>query len=245
VSCILVVTAVRLETRAVLAALTAPRRRRPATPPSWEGEAGTNRVTLVEGGVGPGAARRALLACPAPCDVVVSIGFAGALTPGLAPGDLVLPGTVLWEEEGALRRYTIPPGLLRAAADALPTSLAPTAARGNLLSSPVVLAAVAAKLTAARRYDALAVEMEAAALAAEAAARGAALLVLRAILDPLDLSIEGLPRNLEASWAARMRLAAMPGTWPLLMTLRRHAGAAKATLAMAARAVLPALRGEG
>jgi hypothetical protein len=104
------------------------------------------------------------------------------------------------------------------------------------------LAAVAAKRRAAERHAAVAVEMEAAALAAHAVERGVAFLALRAILDPADLSLEGLPPGLTASWAARARLVTMPGVWPLLATLRRHVAVATTALTRGARVVLPALR---
>jgi nucleoside phosphorylase len=195
----------------------------------------------VEGGVGHDAARRAVTVPAAPCDLVVSLGFAGALAPGLAPGALVLSGTIIWEEQGDVHRYDVPYEIVRMVEAALPPDLRGSVVRGTLLSSALVIATPAEKERAGRRYGAVAVEMEAAGLAASAAGRGIGFLPLRAILDPADLSLAGLPENLERSWAARVRLVRMPATWPLLVRLRHHLGAAGATLTRAATAVLPAL----
>jgi len=59
-----VVTAFRLETRAVLTALAQVERIRPATRPCWRGRAGTGEVVVVEGRVGPDGARAAVAALP-------------------------------------------------------------------------------------------------------------------------------------------------------------------------------------
>jgi nucleoside phosphorylase len=238
---ILIVTAVRPETRAAIAALSQPRRVRSAAQPCWQGRAGANHVTLIQAGVGHEAARRAVTAAPDPCSVIVSLGFAGALVPGPGTGDFVLSRTVLWDEDGQLRRHEVARGLLDTVETALPPELRHAALRGALLSSPVVLATPAQKQQAARHYGAVAVEMEAAALAGYAADRGIDFLALRVILDPVDLSLASLPKNLGTSWAARARLVGMPATWPLLLLLRRHATAAGTTLRKIASAILPAL----
>jgi hypothetical protein len=153
----------------------------------------------------------------------------------------VLSQTVLWDESGQLHRHEVARGLVDTVETALPPELRDAALRGALLSSPVVLATPAAKDQAARHYGAVAVEMEAAALAGYAADHGIAFLALRVILDPVDLSLAGLPKNLDTSWAARARLVGMPATWPLLLLLRRHVAAAGMTLRKVAAAVLPAL----
>ena len=239
---ITVVTALRPESLAVLAALERPRRIRSVSGPSWAGMAGANHVTIVQAGVGPEAARRAAAALAADGDVIVSLGFAGGLAPGLVPGDLVLPAVVVWEEGEVARRYVVHDAVLAQADAALQSDLGWRPTRGNLFSSPTVLAASAAKRRAAERHAAVAVEMEAAVLAAHAAERGVVFVALRAILDPADLSLEGLPPGLTESWTARARLVAIPSVWPLVATLRRHVAVAATALTRGARAVLPALR---
>jgi adenosylhomocysteine nucleosidase len=241
VSTTVLVTALRLETRAVLAALTRPRRVRPAVRPTWAARAGAHVVTVVEGGVGPDAARAATAALPAGAAVLGSVGFVGALAPDLVAGDIVVAEAIVWDERGSVRRHVVAPVLVEALVGALtPASPRPPRA-GAILSSPTVLAGVGAKRAAYDRHAAVAVEMESAALAAHAAARGTLFFALRVVLDPADLSLEGLPPELAVSWAARARVAAMPSVWPLLGTLRRHAATASTALTRALRTVLPAL----
>ena len=105
---------------------------------------------------------------------------------------------------------------LRGAADG-PTIVGP------LLSSPVVLATAAEKSAAGARYGAAAVEMEGAAMARYATQHGIPFLPVRAILDPLELSLGDLPPGIGTSWSARARLVAAPSLWPKLRTLHAHA----------------------
>jgi adenosylhomocysteine nucleosidase len=240
VSRVTVVTALRAESRAVLSALRQTRRVAHAERPTWRGTAGAHAITLVQAGVGPRAVRETVRLLP-PTDVLVSIGFAGALAPGLVAGDVVLPTAIVWEDAAGVQRYVVPVAPHAAVASALAAEWGRTMALGDLFSSPTVLAATSAKRVAGERHDAVAVEMEAGALAAHARAHGVAFLVLRAILDAADLSLEGLPPNLEVSWAARARLLTMPAIWPLIATLRHGVAVAKTALARSARVALPAL----
>ena len=237
---IVVVTAVRAETRATLAALVRPVRIASAALPCWEGSAGTNAVTVVQGGIGPDRARAAL-ADVADVGLIVSLGFAGALVEAAAPGDLVLPGTVVWEDGGDTRRYEVPSAVLAAATARVPADLDRRAVRGALWSSPVVVETPAAKRAAARRFGAVAVEMETAALVAIAGERGAAVLALRAILDGVDVALEDVPADLDVSWSARARLLTRPKAWPGVVALARHVPRAARTLTRAAAAILPGL----
>ena len=238
---IALVTALRLETRAALAALARTRRIRPAARPSWIGRAGTREIVVVQGGVGPAAAAAALAAVPRAATLLGSIGFAGALEPGLRPGDVVVASAILWDDAGVLRRYEVAPALVEALRRALDPVLPRPPSAGALFSSPTVLAGVAAKRATYERHDAAAVEMEAAALARYATTHELPLFALRAVLDPATLSLEGLPPNLDSSWAARARLATTPAVWPLLGALKRHADVAGRALTVALRAALPAL----
>ena len=240
-SATVIVTAVRLETRAVLAALRDVRRVRPAARPCWVTRAGAREVIVVEGGVGPAAVRAAAAALPPQARLVGSVGFAGALAPALMPGDVVVPSVIVWEEAGVEQRYEVPAVLVEAAMRVLVPVLPRRPQTGLLLSSPVVVAGVGAKRAAFDQHGALAVEMEAAALVHHARARGVPFFALRVVLDPADLSLENLPPNLDTSWVARARLATMPTVWPLLGTLRRHAATAGVELTRALRAVLPDL----
>ena len=236
-----VVTAVRAETRAVLAALTRPTRISIRGMRGWKGQAGNRSVTLLQAGVGPARARAALEALTAPYDLVVSIGFAGALVTGASPGDVVLPDTVVWEEAVGLHRYAVPVGTWHTAKRQLPADLATRALHGPLLSSPVVVATPAAKHAAAMRLGAVAVEMEAAALVTVACERGADVLILRAILDSVDVSLEDLPPDLDSSWRARAQLMGRPRAWPGVLSLAYRIPHVARALTRATAAVLPAL----
>jgi nucleoside phosphorylase len=203
--------------------------------PTWEGGLDDLAVTVIQAGVGPLRAARAARDLDSSYDLLVSCGFAGALRPALAVGALVIPERIVWAQ-GA---YEVEPALracLRAALARLPG--APSVA-GALLSSPSILATAAAKAAAGREHAAVAVEMEAAALAERARAVDRPLVPLRVILDPVDLSLEGLPPGLDTSWTARGRLLWTPTLWATALTLGRHAQVAETALR---RVVAPALR---
>ena len=236
----MLVTALRLETRAVLAALARVRRVRPARRPTWTGFVGAREITVVQGGVGPIAANAAAAAIPEGAGLVGSVGFAGALAPTLSPGDVVIPAAIVWLEDGG-GRYDVSPAVCDALSGALHPGMPGAACGGTLLSSASILAGVVAKRIAFERHAAVAVEMEAAALARWARARGVPFFALRVVLDPAALSLEDLPPNLDSSWTARARLATLPRAWPLLATLRRHAATAGLALTRALGAALPAL----
>jgi nucleoside phosphorylase len=238
---VVVATAVRPETRAVLAALRGVERRRAAARPTWTGRAGNARprVAVVEVGIGPDAVVAARSALPE-ARVLVSLGFAGACRSELAPGTLLLPDGVCWERDGVVEHAASDPTLLAALAAAAIRAGVPVAAVTTLLSSACVLRLPQDKHGAATRLAAAAVEMEARMLIAHAAERGASFLPVRVILDPVDLSLADLPPGLDRL-APRVRAVARPGLWPLLAALRRHAAAATAALTAVSRALLPVL----
>jgi nucleoside phosphorylase len=236
-----VVTAVGAETRAVLTALTQPKRVTLGGLRAWDARAGGRAITLVQAGVGPLRAGASVRAVPLPYDLIVSIGFAGGLVTAAMPGDVVLPDTVVWENDRGLHHYSVPLHPWQTARARLPDSLAARHLPGTLLSSAVVVATPDAKRAAASRFGAVAVEMEASALVGVARERGVALLVLRAILDTVDVSLEGLPSNLDSSWRARAQLVGRPGAWPGVLTLTRHIPRVTRTLTLATASVLSAL----
>lgn len=238
---LLVVTAVGVETRAVLAALSQPKRIALRGARAWSARAGSRTVTLVQAGVGPLRTDATLRAVAFPYDLIVSIGFAGGLVAGASPGDVVLPATIIWEDDHGVQRYDVPSEAWHTARARLPEGLAVRHLPGPLLSSPVVVASPDAKRAAAARFGAVAVEMEAVALLDVARERGAPVLVLRAILDTVDVSLEGLPPDLDSSWRARAQLLGRPGAWPGVLTLTRHIPHVARTLTQVAASVLPAL----
>jgi adenosylhomocysteine nucleosidase len=180
-------------------------------------------LSLVFASTGDGpsnAASRAARLCeryrPA---VLVGIGVAGAITPNLAPLDLVVSsklrngsGEGPRADEILLRRAT--------AGGALPATLVTTV-------TPVVSVA-AKRALAAPGEDAAAVDMESSAWAKAATAAGVPFVVVRGIADAADEELpEYLPRCLGADGGIRRsavvaRALARPGTFPALWKLRRR-----------------------
>lgn len=238
---VLVVTAVRAETRAILAAVTHPTRRSIGGRPGWTGRAGDRTISLIQVGIGPEKARAALVAMDEPLGLVITVGFAGALVPDSSPGDIVLPELVLWEHDGERCRYEVPPDTHRTAAAQLSLPPASAMLRGSLFSSPAVVTTPAAKRALAARTGAVAVEMETGALIEVACERGAAVLALRVILDTVEVSLDGIPPDLETSWGARARLIVQPAAWIGVAAIARHLPRATRALTRAAAAVLPAV----
>lgn len=167
-------------------------------------------VEVLRTGVGPSRAAAALsarLRHGAPPSLVVSSGFAGALTGGIPLHALVTAaGLHRLGPEGAVA-VTLPPGALRLAAGALPCQVATGDA--VRLGGPSPLAPPAA------------VDMESAALAETAAAAGVQVEVLRVVTDtpghPFPSFVRALGTALSAG-SASARLAA---------AVRAAAGAAR------------------
>ncbi len=204
-------------------------------------------VGLVMTGMGPGLAGggvRDLIADGAGC--LAAIGLAGALAPDLRAGDLLLPEGV-GGEDGTLFDAD---SRLRAAVLAALAALAPV--RGGLLVSvPRPLASPCEKRRLARRCGAIAVDMESAAVAREAAGARVPFVALRVVSDVLD---QPLPRTaLEAVDAfGRPRPAALaaglarrPAETVALLRLARGVSRAERALGRALAAALPVLAASG
>jgi adenosylhomocysteine nucleosidase len=237
---ILVVTAVKAETRAVLAAMAGTTRAAIPGFPAWRGRTGARVVTVVQSGIGPTLAAAALTAATSAYDVVVSLGFAGALTDAVGPRDVVMPETVVWEEPQGVRLHTIHPPTWRATRACVAGDSDLRVHTGRLLSSPVIIGSPGSKRAAAARTGAIAVEMETAALVQVAAARDVPVLALRVVLDGADVSLDSVPPDLSTSWGARARLIARPRAWPIVAQLARELPRASHALTRAAALALPA-----
>ncbi len=237
---LVIVTAVRAETRAVLEAVRNVRRAEVPGRRTWHAESCGRAVTLVQAGIGRVRARSALEAIPTPHGSVVSVGFAGALVPDARPGDVALPSCILWEDPSGLRRYDVPTSPWRRIDARLAAALG-AVQRGPMLSSPAIIGSPEEKRDAHHRTGAVAVEMEAAGLVPVAAERGVDLLVVRAILDAVDVSLAELPVDLDSSWSARAELLGRPRAWPSLWAVARQVPGAARTLRAAATIALAAL----
>ncbi|MBI1848279.1 MAG: hypothetical protein HY294_11645 [Candidatus Rokubacteria bacterium] len=155
--------------------------------------------------------------------VVVSAGVCGALAPGLAAGDLVIPDAVLTEDGARLLTAPLPP----------------LVAASRLLSVSRVAATPAAKARLFVQTGAVAMDMESAAILTWAAGRGVPAAVVRAVSDT---AAESVPPELAAlvepggrlRTASAVRLAlTRPRTISGALSLGRGTAAALAAVAAA------------
>ncbi len=158
---------------------------------------------------------------------LISVGFAGALSPALRAGDVVLASEVLDQITG--ERFYSAPGLL-------PIRCSTS---GKLLSASAVISSCEEKLRLGKQWEALAVDMESAGVARAAAQAGLPFAAVKSITDSAErsLSIDFNRCRREdkdfSLWAiARQSLATSKGVRDLWM-LARNSRQAAATLAAA------------
>jgi nucleoside phosphorylase len=175
-----------------------------------------DRLTLVCGGIGAQAARRATEAVVNFCkpDLVVSVGFAGALVADLKVGDVLMPRWVIDAKDGSRHDTGI-------GEDAL------------LTISEV--AGAERKANLAEAYGARAVDMEAAAVARGAETHGIRFLAIKVISDELDFSMPPVDRFVDCagqfktgSFAAYTALR--PWLWKSVFQLGRNSAVASRVL---------------
>jgi adenosylhomocysteine nucleosidase len=162
----------------------------------YEWRSGSRHIAVVMTGIGlrkaRSATRQALQRWPAP-EFILSTGVAGGLHSSLAIGTIVLPNSVMTcHAETGLpehvlevtheRRESLRLGLERSGKAAV---------GGTMFSSRKPLSTIADKMRAAELCGAVAVDMESAAIALEAAARGIPYVCLRTILDRSSENIVG------------------------------------------------------
>jgi adenosylhomocysteine nucleosidase len=173
-------------------------------------------MALVCGGIGAEAARRAaqaVIALYAP-KVVCSAGFAGALDPGLRVADMIQPRRVVNAGDGSSVQLNRGEGVLVSFG-----SVASPAQKAKLRDS----------------FGAQAVDMEAAAVACAAQARGVGFAVVKVISDEFDFSFPAMERFVDPSgrflegrfaWFVAVR----PWLWPRVLRLARNSGRASRAL---------------
>lgn len=190
---------------------------------------------LTVSGTGPDHARRAAARLlDHGVSALVSWGCAAALDARLKPGDLALPERILGTDGRAHATHAEWRGRVIAA---LPSDL-PTVA-GALAESPEIVADGAAKQALYAVTKALAVDMESAAIARVAEARGLPFLAVRAIADSASMA---LPRAVSLALTPRgdvrfaillTQVLSQPGQILELLSLGRAFGAAMASLRLA------------
>jgi adenosylhomocysteine nucleosidase len=190
-------------------------------------------------GPGPANATPAaerLLACGVRS--LASWGIAGGLDPVLRPGDLLIADRVL--DRHRTEGFVPDPDASRRLVDALQGSL--RIRRGALWSSDAPAESATGKGALASRTGAVAVDMEAAAVAAVAARSNLPFVAVKAICDPAGRE---MPPSVVRAFTASGGVAGLPvlaavfgagpAQWRSLARLARDFASARRTLAIAAR----------
>jgi adenosylhomocysteine nucleosidase len=184
-------------------------------------------AVLVCGGIGAEAARRAaeaVIALYSP-GVLYSAGFAGALDPALKVGDVVQPRRVVNAGDGS--------------------SLTLDRGEGVLVSFGSV-ASPAQKASLRDSFQAQAVDMEAAAVARAADARGAGFAVVKVVSDEFDFDFPAMERFVDPNgrflegrfaWYTAVR----PWLWPKVARLARNSRRASLALCERLRTITAAI----
>jgi len=176
---------------------------------------------LVCGGIGAQAARRAAEAVMALYEpaIVYSAGFAGALDGSLKVGDVVRPGRVVNAGDGSSVRLDGADGVLVTFG-----SVASPAQKAKLLES----------------FGARAVDMEAAAIARAAEARGIAFEAIKVISDESDFDLPSMERFVDSEGRfSEGRFAGFaavrPWIWGRVLRLARNSRCASRALCASLR----------
>jgi adenosylhomocysteine nucleosidase len=178
----------------------------------------SGQAVLVCGGIGAEAARRAteaVIALYQP-ELVQSVGFAGALDPAMKVGEIFAPIRVIDDRDGSCVETGIGIGVLVSAA---------------------TIASVEQKMKLAESYGAQAVDMEAAAVAQGAQARGVRFMAVKAISDESSFAMPAMDRFVGGDGefqAGKFVIFAglRPQLWPRVIQLARNG--AKASRALCA-----------
>ena len=199
--------------------------------------AGPDLVVVPGGGQGE-ALERALIAAAGGCAGLISIGLAGALAEGLAPGDWVVADAVLVDGE--------PMSVHGPWRNALATRLR-AAQTGLFLGSEVMLTRAVDKRQSHAATGAIAVDMESHVAARVARRLGLPFAAARVISDAADrnlppaVSVGMRPDGGMALGAVLAALARDPAQLPALIRTGLEAGAAFRALGRANRLLGPGL----
>ncbi len=154
--------------------------------------------------------------------LLVSIGFAGSCGPELAPGAVIVPARVVVPAAGD---------------ESAPAKEFPCACGSGTLLSVNAVASSAGKRQARARYGAMALEMEAAGVAAAAAEYGREFAAIKAISDAVDEDLDFLSAFVTPDGFAMGRflafLAVRPGLWLQVAALDRNSRLATRALEQA------------
>ena len=189
---------------------------------SFCGQLEGRSVALVVSGVGvQNAARATRLALKRHSPkCVISIGYAGGLTPAAKPGAIILPALAC--EKGDARLKTCVPlfpqeispdaGLLKLAQSAA-QEIRQSPVGGTILTVPAVIATRAAKKALHAQTGAVAVDMESTGIGAACREAGVRCVFVRCVTDGVE---DEIPVTKEISAAFRGRIKVLPFLWGLV-----------------------------
>ncbi len=194
---------------------------------------------------GRAIARQALSALPE-AELVIATGVVGALSGGLRPGDIVIADRAMRARaDSAHPEHVVP--IDAATLDYCERTLQGAglaSSTGAILSSPRVIPNAAGKRVAKQHSGAIAVDMESAAIAAEAVARGIPFAIVRTVIDSLEDEIFGAEMADEEGrvkpLAAANYLVRNPGAFLKLPGMLRNLALATRSLADAVEALIKA-----
>jgi adenosylhomocysteine nucleosidase len=173
-------------------------------------------------------------------DALVSFGIAGALSPGVAPGTLLLPRRVIGADGAS---FDVDADWRVSVRERL-GALGLVVVEGDLLGGTRVAATPDEKALLHRRTGAVAIDLESACVGLAARRLGRPFLVVRAIADPADFAlphaaIVGLDQHGHVALRPVLRaLLTAPGEIVALVRLAAHTRRALATLARAAPSLI-------
>jgi len=184
---LLVVAALAWEARQILRHIEVVQPAEDAGATLWSGRHGDVDVWVLKTGMGQEQAARALRwapRMPRP-DAVLSTGCAGGLAAGLVPGEVVVAQDVVTSD--GISRPTSSAWRERYAAASAAAGL--RARQGTILSNTGIVSATRDKRRLAEASGAVAVEMEAAAIAGWASQAGVPFAAARVILDSAEMPV--------------------------------------------------------
>ncbi len=189
----------------------------------------------------PAGEHVAALLDAAPCRILVSLGYAGALDPHLHPGDLVVANAYLHGPDAAIPGA---PHTTRAAMLLRQSGI--SALEGPVLTVDEPLLTPRAKRRAHYGSGALVVDMEGRWIAEEAASRGVTLIGVRAVLDEAHFPLPSFIATIIADegrqeWAHALRAMSRPSAVKSFLPLALKSREASRALQMAVQTILPAL----
>jgi len=184
-------------------------------------------AVLICGGIGAERARRATEAAIAiyRCPLVISAGFAGALGPGVKVGQTIFPTTVIDAKDSSRWESVVKD-----------TKVGQTDMGKGVLVSFSSVADREQKGKLAREYGAQIVDMEAAAVAKGAEARGVPFLAAKAISDDYDLNLPPMNKFVRNgqfnTLGFVLYVSPRPWLWRAVIRLARNSRAAARNLCL-------------